>query len=96
MIAQTVVYRSSTRSLSLDFIIREPGQYQGLESIDLPAYMRVRRKELSENLMLASAAIFIGRPTINVSHFASNEPEWARRCELKYVMVEHKFYLCPE
>jgi len=84
------------KSLPIDEIIYAPHQFQGVELIDIEAYRVLRRKEFEENLQLAAPAVFIGHPTIKVSHFASNEPEWARRCELKYIMKEHKFYLCPD
>jgi hypothetical protein len=95
LIAQTVVYRADVKSLPVDKIIYEPHQYQAVGDINIPAYRQLRPGEWGENLGIAWAAIRDG-PLTEISHFASNEPEWTSRCEPKYRAERHLFYLCPD
>jgi hypothetical protein len=96
LIAQTVVYRSQASDLTMERVIHTPKQYQGIELIDSSAYMRLRRRELEENLAIAWGAILVG-PTARISNFAKpGSADWQLRCELKYIAGKHHFYLCPD
>lgn len=95
LIAQTVIYRMQASGQTVGQVIYAPGQYQGIEIMDVAGHRRYRLRELEENLAIAQAALILG-PVAGISNFTEpGSGDWRFGCQLKYIEGGHYFYLCP-
>ena len=102
LMAETIVYRATVKSSSIEEVVYAPAQFAGVQAIDLDGYRLYRPRELMENMSIAMAVL--QSPAVaKVSNFARtgtcnvDKPcEWEQRCEVVAIEGRHTFYVCPD